>query len=123
VTLSTGDLERMRNGLESLLPDTCTIQSVTQTGDGLGGQTSSWANTATNVECRLDQVDQRARNAEDGDQQVAVADWFVTLHHDQAITLAQRIVTATLTLHPIRMNTDRSWKAGTRVMCRLVETG
>ena len=123
MVLSTGDTERMRNDLESLLPDTCTIQSVVMTGDGLGGQTAVWSDTATNVECRLDQVDQRARNEFAGGQVVAVGDWFVTLHHDQAIDLAQRFVFANLTLYPIRINTDRSWKAGTRVMCRLVETG
>ncbi len=123
MTLDSVDLEHMRNDLEALLPDTCTIQSVTMTGDGLGGQTASWANTVTDVPCRLDQVDQRARLEMSGDQMNATGDWWVTLHHDQAFTLAQRFVFPNLTLYPTRINTDRSWKAGKRVMCRLVETG
>ena len=41
----------------SLLNTTCTIQSLTKSYDDDSGQeTESWANSATSVQCRLDQA-------------------------------------------------------------------
>lgn len=125
MVLSTGDLARMRRDLEQLLPDTCTIQTATTATSDYGGPTRTWADTYTAVECRAarlgDQV--RAQMKSYGEQPSEVADWVITLHHDQAIALGNRIVLATMTLEIVDINDDESWQVGTRVLCREVRTG
>jgi len=124
VVLSSADLEYMRQCQEALLPDTCSIQTNTRTQTVFGGSTTSWADVATAVECRVVRLDQRARNEESGEQAQLQADWMVTLHHDQSIALGQRIVvSSSLTLEPVDINNDRSWKNVTRVLCRELATG
>ena len=125
MVLSTGDLERMRNGLEALLPDTCTIQTASSATSDVGSAVRTWSNTYTAVACRVARLGEqvRAQMRMYGEQADAVADWMVTLHHDQAIALGNRIVLATLTLEIIDINDDKSWQIGTRVLCREVRTG
>jgi hypothetical protein len=125
MVLSSGDLARMRTTAEQLMPDTCTIQTVTMTRDAFGGATKAWANTYTGVVCRLMRaVRSTPRTIEAGGAQQAVtADWVVTLHHDQAIALGDRLVFTNVTLEPLAINTDKSWEVATRVECREVATG
>lgn len=111
--LSANDLRYMRAAGTLLLPDTCTLQEVTETADDYGGITRTWTAYATNVRCRLDQV----RGGP-----IVAANWMVTLPWDQAITLDNRIVTDDLNLEPVELNTGRSWKVATRVWCRQVGT-
>ena len=123
MVLSTGDLERMRNGAEALLPVTCTIQTATLTGDAFGGTAKSWANTYTAVACRLMPITRAPRPVVVGDQTQGEADWIVSLHHDQAIALGNRITTSNRTLEPLEINVDQSHKVSTRVWCRELRTG
>lgn len=125
MVLSTGDLARMRRDLESLLPDTCTIQTATTATSDYGAPTRTWADTYTAVECRAARIGAqvRAQMRAYGEQPTAVADWVVTLHHDQVIAMGNRIVLASLTLEIVDISDDESWKAGQRVLCREVRTG
>lgn len=123
MVLSSGDLEYMRTAQEDLLPDTCTIQTNTRTRSVFGGETTSWADAATAVPCRLVRVDPRLRNELNGAQEQLQADWWLTLHHDQTIALGQRVVVNSLTLEPVDINEGRSWQIVTRVLCREVSAG
>lgn len=109
--LSAHDLAYMRQIARDLLPDTCSIQTLTDTQTAFGGITRSWTTTYTNIECRLDQV----RGGP-----IVAANWMVTLPWDQPFTMDDRIVTTELTLEPVELNTGRSWKAATRAWCREV---
>lgn len=107
--LSTHDIQFMRDAASLLMPDLCTIERLTETANAYGGVTRTWAELATNVRCRLDQV----RGGP-----IVAANWMVTLPWDQEMTFSDRIVANSLTLEPVEMNTGRSWKAATRVWCK-----
>lgn len=51
--LSAVEIAAMRALQDEALPDTCTIMRATSVSDGMGGMTSTWANVATDVACRL----------------------------------------------------------------------
>lgn len=53
--LETNDLSYLRDALESLMPDTCTILSKTVTVDSSGGVVETWATVTTSI-CRVDEV-------------------------------------------------------------------
>ena len=52
--LETNDLSYMRDALELLMPDTCSILSKTVTNDGAGGFTESWGTATASTRCRVD---------------------------------------------------------------------
>ena len=118
--ISTADLARMRAQAEELLDTTCTIQSATRTTDSQGGFTNSWATASSGVACRLNRYDRREDHKILGERSTIVADWVVTMAHDQAVTVDQRIVVGGLTLEPVWVNTGKSVEAATRVVCREV---
>ena len=116
--LSTADLARMRDQAEELLDTTCTIQTATDTADTIGGFTRAWANASTGVACRLNRADARVIAAILGARDHMEADWVVSMPHDQACTIDQRIIVNSLTLEPVWVNTGKSIEAQTRVLCR-----
>ena len=109
--LSAHDLAYMRQIAVDLLPDTCTIQTRTETADSVGGAVITWTTTYSNVECRLDQIP---------GSPIVAANWMATLPWNQPFTMEDRIVTDVLTLEPVELNAGRSWKAATRAWCRQV---
>lgn len=118
--LSTADLARMRTAANELLDTTCTIQSKTATTDSMGGETYAWAAASSNVSCRLNRYDRNEYVRRFGERANVEADWVVTMAHDQAATIEQRIVVGGLTLEPVWVNTGKSIEAATRVVCREV---
>jgi len=52
--LDANDLTYMRDALDLLMPDTCSILSKTVTNDGAGGVTETWATATASVSCRVD---------------------------------------------------------------------
>jgi hypothetical protein len=54
--LSTAQIEAMRATAERAFPDLATIQRRTEISDGGGGTTTTWADLAENVPCRLSPV-------------------------------------------------------------------
>ena len=52
--LPSAELSQIRADLETLLPDTANILSLTRTSDSQGGWTEAWGTTGTSIACRLD---------------------------------------------------------------------
>jgi len=52
--LPAAELDQIRTDLETMLPDTCNILSLTRTSDGQGGWSEAWGTASTAVACRLD---------------------------------------------------------------------
>lgn len=92
MTLTADELSDIRDCIEDLLPDTCTIQTVTQSSDGMGGWTESWANTHTGVPCRVWRKEGNEREV--GDQTAEVTRWVLTVAWDQAVDATMRVVHA-----------------------------
>lgn len=53
--LSSEELTSLKSAVEDHFPDTCIIQTVTESVDATGGVVHTWANTYTGIACRLDQ--------------------------------------------------------------------
>lgn len=117
MTLLAGELATMRATAAAALPDTCTIQRDTPTADGMGGQTSSWANAATNVPCRYspDQVADGEREL--GGKITAVNGWRFTFAYDADVRPADRIVADSRTFEVLSVDGDRSWQLALVVRC------
>ena len=52
--LPAAELDQLRTDLETTLPDTCNILSLTRTSDSQGGWTEAWGTAGTSISCRLD---------------------------------------------------------------------
>jgi len=116
--LTAAELAFMRESVEKLLPETCSILSVTYTSDGAGGLTETWAATKTLVPCRVDYQsgNERVANAALTPYQKAV----ISMAYDETITPANRILVGTNTFSIQAVNNGQSWKAVTRCSCELV---
>lgn len=106
--ISTGELERMQGTQESALPDTCTIQTRTQSVDALGGITHSYANTYTGVACRLDVASQGSETVRNSAVQ-AESGWTLTVAHNQAIGVTDRVIHSSLTYEVAAVEASQSW--------------
>lgn len=87
--LPDSELDQIRVDLETTLPDTCNILSLTTTSDGMGGWSEAWGTTYSLVACRLDFIG--------GNERVNVGALMpysraiVTLPQDTVISAANRI--------------------------------
>ena len=89
-TISAAELAAMRDVADDFLPDTCTIQVLTNTVDSTGSPTQSFANTYTGVACRLDPAagNEIVRNlALEGE-----STWWLNIPYSQAIDITYRVV-------------------------------
>jgi len=92
MSLSDKELVDIRAVAEDWLPDTCTIRTKSESKDALGGVVDSFADGYTGVACRLDP------SALSGDERVssealeAESFWVLTVAHDQAIGVEDRVV-------------------------------
>ena len=54
IALTVKELAQMREDIEDLMPDVCSILSVAYTSDGEGGMAETWGTATANVACRID---------------------------------------------------------------------
>jgi len=104
--VSTAELAQLRLDTEDLLPDTCTIQTLARTKDGMGGWTNVWSNTYTAVPCRIWQ--QTGRESVVGAQPTEVTRWVLNVHWDQALNNTMRVVHGGFTYEVNDLNNDGS---------------
>jgi SPP1 family predicted phage head-tail adaptor len=121
MNLSTTELNQLRADAESFLPDTCTIQTVTQTRDTQGGWTESWANTHTSIECRLAPQTQSGVETIEGGQVTSISRWVLTLHHDQTIDETMRVVHDSQTYEVEHLEDTHSNRTARRVYLRKLD--
>lgn len=89
--LPVSELAQLRRDIRDLMPDYCSIQSVTRTADGYGG----WAETWTEVEqsrCRMDHKTGREILA--GGKVQSYQGNTLTLPYDAQITAGDRVLYA-----------------------------
>jgi SPP1 family predicted phage head-tail adaptor len=106
--LSADELAAMRDDLETLLPDTCVIQSLTQASDGQGGLIDTWAAAGT-VACRLDNGSGQKANVAQSVQ--PFSSWVLSVPYDADLTTAQRVVHGGETYAVIALSEAGSWLA------------
>ena len=113
-TLTTAELAAMRDHADNLLPDSCTIRTATQTVDSTGNPILTWADTYTNVACRLDPAGSGGEPAMWG-KLAQVSDWVLSVKYDQAVTAADRVVYGGVTYYVTSAETDHTWRTLRRV--------
>jgi head-tail adaptor len=112
--LTTAELAGMRDSIELLLPDTCTILSISRTADGEGGFTETLGTVGTAIPCRVDVKHGRFMNTAGAMQPYMKTQ--LSLAYDQTITEAHRVVHGGVTYSVIAPpNSDQSWIAVKRV--------
>lgn len=89
---STGELTRLRAMQEDFLPDTCTIQTLSTARTSRGGTSESWANTYTNVPCRLAVTTRVAGEQQLGDRVQSVTYVLLTILRTQAVSPRDRVI-------------------------------
>lgn len=90
MTLSNAELTFMRECINDLLPDTCTILSNSGTTDSMGGFTNSWGTASASVSCRLDRQNGSYQDVNGGIH--SVTKMIMTMPYNTTITTAHRIV-------------------------------
>jgi len=107
--LTSSELVAMRHDIEELLPDTCSLLTVTETADGQGGVTLIWGTTYAAVKCRLDYVSGMERT-----QAGALnpfTGWVLTVPQSQTITSAYRVEHSSSTYTVQSVSEGGSWLA------------
>jgi len=85
------ELECVRNDLEATLSDTCTIAYVTRTADGMGGWTEAYTNRGASIACRLMPLNFGRRPGISAEQLKEGKVWVLSLHHDQAVAIDDKV--------------------------------
>ena len=104
--ITTAELAQMRSDIETLLPDTCVINTLTSVSDGMGGQTNSWEASGT-VDCRLDR--RSASEQLSGGAIRPYSEWVLTVPYGTSITVQNQVTHGGLTYNVTEVNTDKSW--------------
>lgn len=92
MNLSASELAQLQVNQGGYLPDTCALQTLTRTSDGMGGWTEAWSDTHTSVACRLSPLRSAQTEQVEGGQLAAISQWILTVAHDQAIDETMRVV-------------------------------
>ncbi len=115
--LADDEIAAMRAAQAQTLPDTGTVQRKSASGDGKGGQTVSYANFATGVNCRLGRDAQAARPGVKGERIDTRIPWVITFAHDQDIRSTDRILIDGRTFEVINVEDHTEWMTALRVQC------
>ena len=118
-SLTTEELTSIRNDIDDLLPDTGYVIEVTETPDGMGGNTEGTAvATDGTVTYRLDpETEQRLRVSETitGRSLQPYHRFVLTLPYDTTITSNNRFLGASADYYNITsVDDDKSWRASVR---------
>lgn len=89
--LSSAELVSLKAAVEAHFPDTCTIQTVTESVDALGGVVHTWANTHTGIACRLDQQGFGSESVNDAALE-GESIYDLSLASTQAISIEDRVI-------------------------------
>ena len=111
ITLTSAELAEIVTAIGELLPDTCTLGTLTHTSDGEGGFSDSRGTVSSAVPCRLDSIQMRNVSNEE------LAAGQITPFHSYVLTLP---ATATIdesywvkksdTYYQVRsVDTNKSW--------------
>lgn len=121
MTLTAAELEEIRTFVEDQFPDTCTIQTQTETSTK-GSVEVTFSNTYTSVPCRLMPVTGNdASEYVTGDKATRVAQFVLTVPYDQAISGGYRVVHGGLTYEVLGVHAGHSYRTARRADLALVD--
>jgi len=113
--LTSSELVKIRTDIEQLMPDTCTILSLTAVSDAQGGFTETWGTATANVKCRLDAAQQgRGQERLEAGAISPFTYWMLTLPHGTSISTEQRVVVGGGTFDVQSVDSGKSWSGCVR---------
>ncbi len=89
--ITAQELTDMRAVADDFFPDTCTIQTRTESVDALGGIVMTWVNAFEAVACRIDPVEAGRQEAVTNLALEGKTAWRLNIPYDQAISSENRI--------------------------------
>lgn len=112
--MDNAELSAMREALETLLPDTCNILSVTEASDGAGGVTQTWGTASASVACRVDY--QSGMESIHGGAVQPYSRHILTVPYDTTVTEQNKVEHGGNTYHVTSVDQDKSWPVVLRVV-------
>ena len=116
--LSTTLLTRLRAQHTARLRKTATIRANTPVDNGLGGRTSSWANSGT-VPCKI--LRSGGREVVEGDRQAARGDTTIRLPWGTAVTPLNQLVVDGHVYEVLATDADRSDALALNCECKRLD--
>lgn len=117
--LTDAEMDACREMAEMAMPDTCTIQTRTETNTK-GSVVVSYANTYTGVKCRVMPVNRSTFEGVTGMKITDMAEYVLTVPWDQAISAQDRIVFGTETYEVVMVHDQHSYRTARRATLRLL---
>jgi len=108
MTLSTAELNAIREAIDDLFPDTCNILSVPQISDGAGGITDTWGTAYYSIPCRLD-FPNPGKESQANASYVPFKNGVVSMGYSQTVTTSNRLKIGTETYDIKGVNVNQSW--------------
>ena len=116
IGLTTAELTGIRTAIGELLPDSCTLLSVTNSRDDIGAVVETWGTAGTST-CRVDPIIQMKPYEAIGAGAVEPFHrYMLTLPYTSTITTEMRVVVNSGTFNVISVDNQKSWEASTRVI-------
>jgi SPP1 family predicted phage head-tail adaptor len=108
--LPDDELAEMRAEAALALPDTCTIQTATETNTK-GSVAVTYADTYTNVPCRLASANSKETERVIGEKLASTVAYVLTVPWNQAITAQDRVVAGRVTYEVIAISSpNATWR-------------
>jgi len=121
--LTAKELTDMRTIADDFFPDTCTIQTATTSTGAMGGFSNSFANTYTNVACRLDPAGNTGSETLNSLALEGESGWILNIPYDQAIAIGNRIIHSSKTYEVKRVMDTNSYSTIRRAVLVRVNDG
>ena len=117
--LTSAELQFMRESIEQLLPDTCTIlNNPVDVSNEEGGVVRTWG-TVVNVPCRLDMKSSSEPTI--GGAVQMFTGYMLSLPYDQTIDEVDEVVINSIQYAVTSINSEQSWRAVKRVTLEVTE--
>ena len=113
MAIDTSMLAAMRSAINTLLPDTCNVCTITNSPDGEGGVTQARGTSGTSIACRLDVV--QGREQLSGGAIQPYTRHMLSLPYDTTVAASNIIEHNSVDYAVKSVNLGQSWKAVVRV--------
>lgn len=114
--ISTADIAWMRGVQLQAQPGTAVIQRRSDTSDGMGGYTESWAAIGT-VTARIMPVSPTQREFVTGSQITSVAKWYITVPGTATVRADDRIVIGSRVYEVTFVPNDQDYRTALHIEC------